>query len=373
MNLLNFIKTYGNKRFSQLPFCDADALVFSRLSYINWEMTIDGDDNDTHKVVKIRDFASPKLSEKLTLSDLNQKQAMSFLVALANSNRYKHVRVGYVKKEFSKENTIQYCAMTFFLKNEEPIIAFRGTDTSLVGWKEDLCLAFKNTLPSQLSALNYVEKFASLYDGKFKIVGHSKGGNLAAYALYTMSDETYKKLSIVYNLDGPGFLNPDSIFSKRRVLDRSRTMKKIIPAESLVGILLKQTSDYEVVESSKFLVSQHNIINWKIDNKTHELKISKKRSIVSKTFEESTSKWVDSTSPEDIDISSSYIIEFLGGYENNVLKILSDLPGTYREFSNRYKKEPPEIQALVKRTFLGLLITIRDVVFPVKMPGIKIK
>ncbi|GEM_PF-2950437 len=373
MNLLNYIKTCGNKTFTQLPFCDADALVYARLSYINWENTLDNDDNDSHKVVKMRDFADSKRRKEITQGDLDQKEAMAFLVAVSNSRRYKHIRVGHVKKIFSKEHSTQFCAMAFFNKEEEPIIAFRGTDTSLVGWKEDLCLAFKTSLPSQYEALKYVEKFAEIHDGKFKIVGHSKGGNLAAYTLYTMSDSAYEKLSVLYNLDGPGFLDPNAVFTPERINARSHIMKKYVPVDSLVGILLKQTSEYKVVESYKFLVSQHNPLNWKIDDKTHDLKCSQKRNEVSKTFEESTTKWVDSTPPGDIDIASTYIIEFLGGYDNNVLNILSDIPGTYRAFSDKYKQEPPEIQNLVKKTFLGLMIAAREIVFPVKMPGIRFK
>lgn len=373
MNLLNFIKTFGKKTFAQLPFCDADALVYSRLSYLNWEMTLDENDHDTHKVIKIRDFADSKRCKEITKGDLDQKEAIAFLVALSTARRYKHIRVGHVKKIFSKENSIQFCAMSFFNKEEEPIIAFRGTDTSLVGWKEDLSLAFKTRLRSQSEALKYVEKFSETHEGKFKIVGHSKGGNLAAYTLYTMSDNAYSHLSEVYNLDGPGFLDPNAIFTQERLQTRSHLMKKYVPMDSLVGILLKQTCEYHVVESYKFLVSQHNPLNWKIDDKTHQLKFSKKRNEVSKTFEESTTKWIDSTSPHDIDIASTYIIEFLGGYDNNVLSIISDIPGTYRAFSEKYKQEPPEIQMLVKKTFLGLLIAAREIVFPIKMPGINLK
>lgn len=368
MKLLDYIKKCGNKNFSQLPFCDADALVYSRLSYINWEMTVIDDDYESGKMVKIRDYASPKLCKEITTTDLSQKEATNFLMAVASSRRFKHIRVGYVKKRYSAKDQIQFCAMTFFNRDEEPVIAFRGTDTSLVGWKEDLSLAFKHTLLGQECALEYAEHIASIVDGKFKIVGHSKGGNLATYTLYTMSDEHFKKISAVYNLDGPGFLDPKSIFSDDKIKERNIVLKKFVPVDSLVGILLNQTSDYQVVESYKMLVSQHNPLNWKIDEKTYSLKCSKKRTTISKTFQMSTSKWVEETPPKDMDIATSYIIEFLGGYENNVLKILADIPGTYSKFTKKYSKESPEIQKLVKKTFLSLLIAARDVVFPVKMP-----
>ena len=62
------------------------------------------------------------------------------------------------------------------------IWAFRGTDSSLAGWFEDIQLAYSEATPSQLYAQAYLERAARRFGGGLYLGGHSKGGALALYA-----------------------------------------------------------------------------------------------------------------------------------------------------------------------------------------------
>lgn len=363
MDTLGFVKSFGNRTFSEMPFCDADALVLSQISYATWpeEYTRDPFSKST-KSIKLCNFKDRKEIKALYKNAVSSPQLIKLFIACVKSKRYHSLKVKYIKDVFDGERVIQFCAMTFMIRGVRPVIAFRGTDTSLLGWKEDLQLSFQKEISGQLEAVSYVENVASLVGDSFDIVGHSKGGNIAAYSLYKVKESTFNRINKVFNLDGPGFLYPEKIFDEGVVEKRSKKMKKLVPIESFIGILLKQTTEYQIVESYKFLVNQHNPGNWKLDNKTHELILSSKRGPASKSFEKSTWKWIESNRPEDIEFSIDKVFKFLGGSSARINDLMKDVPGTVRSFMAEYSKEDEATQKLLKKTMLGLLIEWRDVV-----------
>ena len=152
--------------------------------------------------------------------------------------------------------------MTFVLEDKNVYIAFRGTDATLVGWKEDLNLAFSKPLRSQQLAVEYMEKVAAYIGGDFYMGGHSKGGNLAVYAAMNCSDITRNSLREVFNHDGPGF-RPEIRESRKyeRVAER---IHKFVPRSSVVGMILEDHEDYEIIESRSIGAFQHNVFSWKI-------------------------------------------------------------------------------------------------------------
>lgn len=81
--------------------------------------------------------------------------------------------------------------MTFHLPNQIDYIAFRGTDASFVGWKEDFNLCFQENIPSQISALNYVNNYKTNH--KLILGGHSKGAQSCPICRnpYTQSNLLY--------------------------------------------------------------------------------------------------------------------------------------------------------------------------------------
>ena len=83
-------------------------------------------------------------------------------------------------------------------------VAFRGTDTTMAGWKENLNMACASVMPSQLAA-EYLDMIAGTYGGHLCVGGHSKGGNLSVYASPCGAPSTQERILSVYSHDGLGF------------------------------------------------------------------------------------------------------------------------------------------------------------------------
>ncbi|MBQ4347238.1 MAG: DUF2974 domain-containing protein, partial [Firmicutes bacterium] len=95
-------------------------------------------------------------------------------------------------------------------------MVFRGTDHSLVGWKENFNMSYEDVVPSQRDAMYYLDKMAQEYKGNIRLGGHSKGGNLAIYAAAHCRVKVRERIFAIYNNDGPGInehevKNPDYI------------------------------------------------------------------------------------------------------------------------------------------------------------------
>jgi len=262
-NIFDFLKINGNIRFKTAEFGPVDALVFSQLTYLNYDAAFLG-----------RDFGS----EPLSFSSLTpyarsgqlfngiraSKECEQLFFDIQNSIRYQDVTISCFVNEVVAEAEKQFCAMVFHLPDGTDFIAFRGTDNTLVGWKEDFNMTFMSAIPAQLEAVAYLNRVAELSDKKLRVGGHSKGGNLAVYAAAKCSPAVKDRILEIYNLDGPGFrkeflLDPDFLAIKDKV-------KKYLPQASIVGLLMYSEESYTVVRSSRKGIMQHDLFSWQIEN-----------------------------------------------------------------------------------------------------------
>ncbi len=175
------------------------------------------------------------------------------------------------------------------------IVLFRGTDRTVVGWKEDFNMSFQDHIPAQLESIQYLKKIMEEDDSDIIIAGHSKGGNLAIYSSVFI-DEAYKgRIKKVYNFDGPGF--NDEIINHsgyEEILDRIETY---IPQDAVVGLLLERREEPFVVSSSEKSIMQHDIYTWNIDRTdfVYVNSISKDSQLLKK----SVKLWLNSISVEE--------------------------------------------------------------------------
>ena len=158
----------------------------------------------------------------------------------------------------------QFCAVTFFLDDGTPYIAFRGTDETIVGWKEDFNMSFLSPVPGQNYSLHYLTLVASKLRKPFYVGGHSKGGNFAIYASMKSTPEIQAQIIKIYSMDGPGF-RPD-LMKECNFDSISEKTIKILPHSSLIGMLFEKEIQYTVVASKTFGLAQHNPYTWLIEN-----------------------------------------------------------------------------------------------------------
>ena len=185
------------------------------------------------------------------------------LVCVAASPRLRGVRVCRYVEDFDEAAEKQFSACTLLLPSGGAYVSFRGTDNTLVGWREDFNMAFETGVPSQLAATAYLERVAGLVEGPLYVGGHSKGGNLAVYAACTCSDAVASRLVRVYSHDGPGFTAETLASEGWRA--RAGLVSKTVPRSSLIGMLFEQQEDYAVVDSSVAGVSQHDPFSWVVE------------------------------------------------------------------------------------------------------------
>ena len=195
--------------------------------------------------------------------------------AVVASPRFRDIKVGEFTYEFNndREHQQQFAAMTFLLPENAydsndskttEFIAFRGTETSFVGWREDFELAFHKDIPSQLSAARYVEDIYRHSHGRnLVIAGHSKGGNTAVYAATKVPANVQNAIQQIYSFDGPGFIT--NLLDSPEYKRIEPNLTKLIPQDSFVGMMFAGREPYRVVHSDEASVMQHFMYKWAVD------------------------------------------------------------------------------------------------------------
>ena len=262
-NVIDYLAQYGDQAFAERAFCDVDVLILAQLSYFDFGSAVPT-------------IAQHKKS--VTLEEIDRTADLSAVFAdkwygennrklwnaLLAGRRFRTMRCNYYRERMEEEQEAQFGAVTFFPEGCEPVVAFRGTDDSVVGWKEDFRLAFRKPLASQEMSSVYLNQVGCKLPGAFMVCGHSKGGNLAAYAATWAETGVQRRITDIYSLDGPGFL-PEVFEGDSYEQIRSR-VHRILPYSSLVGMLLQNYEQYEVVKSSGIGILQHDAFTWQIED-----------------------------------------------------------------------------------------------------------
>ena len=188
---------------------------------------------------------------------------------MAASRRFSDLTLCAYVSRTDEETQTQFSALTILLSDKTAYIAFRGTDDTIVGWKEDFNLAFLPVVPAQKMAAEYLSAAAAaLPSHPLRVGGHSKGGNLAVYSAVFCGEAVQNQLMRVYNNDGPGFRTSLlGLPEHRRVADKITT---ILPESSVVGMLLEHEERYEVVRSTQSGLWQHDGFSWQVRGERFE-------------------------------------------------------------------------------------------------------
>lgn len=262
---MNNIVAYAEnnlKTFDQKHFNSVDSLILSWMSYLH----IPGCYKDAHNWTGIRfqELFRAEHFPVLFQGIWDPKSSQQLVTAMAASPRYRDMLVSGFTEQTDIKAEKQFAAVTFQLTDNLCYIAFRGTDSSLIGWKEDFNMAFQYPIPSQESARQYLAEAAEHYSAKFNVGGHSKGGNLAVYAAANSSESVGRQIDRVFSHDGPGFL--ESALSTTPFLSLTPKLDKTLPQSSLVGMLLEQQENFRIVKSNRISFWQHDPFSWLVED-----------------------------------------------------------------------------------------------------------
>lgn len=262
-NIIDYVHWRGDIPFYQVPLGEVDALILSYLAYLPFDGLVSSRLEEAD--VLLRDAARELLlraqREELPLA-FSQKDDKRLLAAIIESRRFGDMRLcGFVNR-FDKEREEQFSAVVFLPPDGPAVISLRGTDRTVVGWKEDFNMSYAGEVPAQRTALLYTQRVVSALDTPVVLCGHSKGGNLAAYAAIFSGESTQERIVCVYNFDGPGF-NEEVIASPEfgRIDMRIHVF---VPQSSMVGILMWHSEPFTIVKSESVSVFQHLPYHWQV-------------------------------------------------------------------------------------------------------------
>lgn len=245
--------------FEERPLTDVDSLVLSCLSYYRYQ----GEGVRGGRGVSVRELFQAEHLEQMTRGLWDPEGLMRVLALTAASPRFRDVVVSNYVDDFDESAEKQFSACVLHLPTGGAYVSYRGTDNTLVGWKEDFNMAFETGVPSQYAAIDYLERVAPSIEGSIYLGGHSKGGNLAVCAAARCSEPVATRIVRVFSHDGPGFTGDalaDELWQQRADL-----VSKTVPRSSVIGMLFEKQEDYTVVESSMMGLTQHNPFSWVVE------------------------------------------------------------------------------------------------------------
>jgi hypothetical protein len=263
-NLLSYIRWRGDIRFTERPFNEVDNLIFSMLSYVDFTEIVS--EKGREHGITLKD-AVTLLSNINKMQDRMRYRSLvdlppTFLEELAESRRFSGSKLYFYQDIHDEKRQIQFAALHIELEDKSIYIAFRGTDQSILGWREDFNMSFQIT-PAQQEAAKYLRDTLIYQDVTYYIGGHSKGGNLAVYSAMKCDNKLGERISYVYNNDGPG-LSGDMIQTEayNRIRDK---IIRIVPQFSVIGMLFEHDSNVKIVRSSAHGLLQHDGMTWEVE------------------------------------------------------------------------------------------------------------
>ena len=267
-SLFDYVIWRGDLTFDQIPFNELDSAILAMFSYLNFDdldISQPGKSLTLHEAAN-RFFGAEARYDLPDNSIVIWQHCLYMLELAAKTERFGSIEMHDYSNYIDTKTQTQFGAVTYSLGKNRHYIAFRGTDNTIVGWKEDLNLAVKQEVPAQKKAAAYVASIAAKCSGKLIIGGHSKGGNLALYSAIKADKATRDRIESIWNFDGPGFLNSDITKSMHTIF--GSRIHTFVPETSVVGMMLNRSENYIPIanldKKSNFF-DQHNLFSWKIE------------------------------------------------------------------------------------------------------------
>lgn len=257
-NVFDYLTWRNDLTFSAVPCCAVDSLIFSCLSYLRLQPIFEQQN-------RLSIEKASAVFKEINADDIRFRveKDLQLLHKMAEGTRFSDVTLcGYVD-HLDPSLEKQFSALTCLIDDNYMLITYRGTDNTLVGWKEDFNMTFMETIPSQDEAVQYIETMAASYPHRrILICGHSKGGNLAVYAGAFCSPLIQERIQKIYNHDGPGF--SAGILQTQGYRTIAQRIETFVPQSSVVGMLMEHDEHYTVISSTQISLWQHDPYSWEI-------------------------------------------------------------------------------------------------------------
>ena len=333
-NMLDYIKEFGHVSFEERAFSEIDALVLTELEYLPLEKVVPSDENGEN-FVTVKEIAEYMQEHKQELFDENPmmitQERHEVSQVIADAPRFQSLKFFGVVSVWDKDTTKQFAAVTVEVEPSVRLVVFRGTDETLIGWKEDFLMTYSPLVAAQTDAKEYLAKQASLWNGDLMISGHSKGGNLAIYAAATQEEDVQLRIVDIFCFDSPGLYR--SVLETKGYQNIVPLAMRYIPQDALVGLMLESEVPYVIVKSDAVGAMQHSAMTWGIEDGQF-IKVDKltKNSLLNdQTFK----KWTESVSDEELELFWNVFFELLFSVG---IDTVNDLYGQFMHYVQEFLK-----------------------------------
>ena len=374
-NLITYVQQYGAQTFEDKSLTDIDVLVLTEIAYLPFDEIVPKSFDITEAISLEqlgKEFETIKEKEHENNPFMITSERIELLEVVSKSQRYKEIKVFGFMNDIDDERTKQFAAVCYQWEEENRWIIFRGTDETLIGWKEDFMMTYSDLIPAQTDAIEYLKKQAETFSGTLNVSGHSKGGNLSLYASAMQEEAIQNRIEQIYCWDSPGVHR--SILGTegyQRVVSKA---KRYIPQDSIVGLMLESQVPYHIIESQGSGISQHSALMWNIeeDHFVELTELTKNSQLMDQTFKQ----WTEVVSDEDLKLFFDTFFDLI--FEMGV-ETVNDVYYNFRMymqkfFEKAYRMNPEKREVLLR---VGhLLFQIRyeiwkeNLSFSVELPNI---
>lgn len=295
-NLIDYLEKVKELTFDQDPLNILDKVCINEIGYLTYEKWLTA--SDLKKPINLHDFAEGKELNP-DYSFMVTKERVELAEAMVRSRRFASLSFSDYRSVLDKEVEKQFAAMIFSLPElDYHQLVFRGTDDSVIGWKEDFQLTYSREIPAHRSAMTFLEEHLLNLSGHITVSGHSKGGNLALYSAVQSSTSLREKIAELLLLDSPGLMK--SLLEKPSYQELKARMTVIRPQDSVVGVMLYWDRPAQLVAAEGIGFAQHNALTWEVDLATNDFVYEDQTTELSQRLEETFQEWIETLPNQEL-------------------------------------------------------------------------
>ena len=354
--IFDYLKANQYDSFYDKEFTVLDALALTELAYLPFEDLVPAEIS-VQNYISLQHLAEQfeeKFQGKYPPLGMVNAHRLKLLSYLSSFKRYKHIRALGFANDVSLDSQKQFAAITYQIRPKEYLVVFRGTDDSIIGWKEDFHLTYMKEIPAQLAARDYLKEVLDKLDGKVWLAGHSKGGNLATYAACHVETSIQDRVQKVYSFDAPGLHT--SIRNSDNFKAIEGKILSIIPENSIVGMMLETPETDLVVKSKTFGLLQHLMVSWEIEG--DQFKVVPKVTEDSIQVDQTLKTWTANLSEEELrDFFDLFFGLFIEADIHRFGDITVDTPGKIQKLIENRRNLTPEQATMMDRLSRQLIDT----------------
>lgn len=347
-NIFDYLVWRGDAPLEKDPFNEVDNVVLSELAYAGFGGIVPYDGSAV-PIRQVRDaFFAAHPRERISGSASHIVKAPLLMDGMTSGRRFGSAELtGYVDI-VDTDDMVQMAAVTFLLDDGTAYVAFRGTDFTIVGWKEDFNMSYLPVTEGQRRSVRYLNEIGRRVDRPLRVGGHSKGGNFAVYASAFCDEEIRDRIIEVYTNDGPGF-RPEVMETEqyRSILPK---VISIVPDTSVIGMLLTSDVKHRYIRSSAPGIGQHDPLTWRV---IHDRFVSSEPSELGLFIMKSQRDWLSKLSDGDRELFVNTLFSILEstGVETfdqmavRKLRAVQDIRNSMKRLSKEKQKEMNRIVA----------------------------